>query len=362
MKISYLSNSQLSKKSANAVHVMHMSEAFSTVGHNVVLHAKGRSTNIYDLFCEYGVERKFEINNVSDSNIKGWGLIHYGIAQALYARRTVKPELCYCRCLISCFFALNLGLKCIVEIHEMPHRAFFKWLYTRIFRHQNTVRVVVISEGLKTDLVEEFGIDSALVAHDGASLTGGEGTFALAENGYINVGYAGGLRPGNGIELIIDLANHFANYKFHVVGGSTLEINEWKRLQLHSNIIWHGRMDPSDVAGFLKACDILLAPYQDGPKTRAGRDTSRWMSPLKIFEYMASGTPFLVSDYPVLREVLSEETAMLIPPRDIEQWRLKLEQLAHNGVLRETLARSALSRLKNSYTWDKRAAKVLDGI
>ena len=41
---------------------------------------------------------------------------------------------------------------------------------------------------------------------------------------------------------------------------------------------------------------------------------------MKMFEYMAAGRAILSSDLPVLREVLNEENAILLPPDEPAAW------------------------------------------
>ena len=62
-------------------------------------------------------------------------------------------------------------------------------------------------------------------------------------------------------------------------------------------------------------CDILIAPYAAQVSHAGGGDIGRWMSPLKLFEYMAAERPVVTADLPVLREVVRDgETALLCPP------------------------------------------------
>ena len=87
------------------------------------------------------------------------------------------------------------------------------------------------------------------------------------------------------------------------------------------------------------------------------------MSPLKMFEYMASGRPIIASDLPVLREVLEHErNAILVAPDDINGWVRSIQYLADDEKVRERLAHQASIDLKQSYTWEKRAQKVLAGV
>ncbi|AFL69139.1 glycosyltransferase [Sulfurospirillum barnesii] len=362
MKIAYLSNSPLEKKVANAIHVMNMASSFAKNGHQIYLHAKCNAQNRDFLFDDYGIKNDFKLICVQSKNIKFLGPILYGLIQAFKARLCIKPDLCYSRCLLSAFFTMNLGLKSIVEFHEMPHSKFLKWLYRSLLRNKNLLRVVVISEGLKLDLVKEFEISNIIVAHDGATLSYHSEKFLLENKKEINIGYAGGLREGNGLRLMMDLANELPLLQFHIVGGDINDIEQWKTLQRSNNINWYGKREPKEVGAFLHECDILLAPYQVGPKTSSGRDTARWMSPLKIFEYMASRKAMVVSKFEVLEEVLNKSNAILVNPDDFLAWRSAIENLASNISLRMELGENAYNCLLTKYTWEKRAKAVLEGL
>lgn len=365
MRLSYLSNSPLSASVANAVHVMNICASFAENGHDVVLHAKCRPTDIPDLYAQYGVPATFKIKGVAPSRFGRLGVVAYGVQQAFYAKFVVKPDIAYARCLLSAAFAAILKMDLILELHEIPNGKLLSWLLRRLLASRRVKRVVVISEGLLEDLQAAFPEaqkKDCLVAHDGASLPMAFAPRELAASDGCNVGYAGGLRSGNGIELILALAAQFSSHVFHIVGGSADEIEGWKLQQKSTNVQWHGRLPPAQVHGFLAACDMLLAPYQNGPKTASGRDTSRWMSPLKIFEYMASGVPMVVSDFPVLREVLDNNTAMLVPPEDEEAWKDAISELAVSADRRMLIGRSAFAEFQANYTWLARSRRVVEGL
>jgi len=108
--------------------------------------------------------------------------------------------------------------------------------------------------------------------------------------------------------------------------------------------------------------DILLAPYQNRVTltTKGKGDISKWMSPLKIFEYMAHAKAIVASDLPVLKEVLCHEVnSLLCPPQDIEAWQNALLELANNSSLRTALGDTARQEFVKRYTWKGRGEVVL---
>jgi glycosyltransferase involved in cell wall biosynthesis len=82
------------------------------------------------------------------------------------------------------------------------------------------------------------------------------------------------------------------------------------------------------------------------------------MSPLKIFEYMASKKAIVASDLPVLREILSETNAILVAPDDLEAWKDAIRKLKDN-TLRKKLGSAAHKAFRSKYTWDIRARNVI---
>ena len=365
MKISYLSNSPLANAPANAVHVMNMCSCFAKNGHRVVLHAQGdkkKSPGIF--FKKYGVDDNFDLQLVRMLRIKFLGAFLYGFLQAIVALKTIKPDLFYARCLYSAFFVVLFKRKLILELHEVPHNFVVNKLLWFMLRSSYLERIVVISDALRLDLSDSFPSminKDVVVAHDGANVPE-PSNFCLLYPQNINIGYAGGLRSGNGLDLILELAKSNPQYTFNIAGGSSVDVEEWKAKQKSENVYWYGRLSPADVSGFLAANDILLAPYQLGPKTGSGRDTSRWMSPLKIFEYMAVSRASIVSDYPVLREVLNNDVSFLIEPSDFDAWNDALNKLASNWSLRTVMGERAFTLLQARYTWRSRSSAVLAGL
>jgi glycosyltransferase involved in cell wall biosynthesis len=102
-------------------------------------------------------------------------------------------------------------------------------------------------------------------------------------------------------------------------------------------------------------------PYQESVSIGiAGHDTARWMSPMKMFEYMASGAAIVSSDLPVLREVLvAEHNCLLAPAADVARWSECVARLAADAQLRERLGGNAHEDYARSHTWTIRAKSLL---
>ncbi len=365
MKITYLSHSPLQTRVANAIHVMQMCDAFASLGHDVSLYARGRACGADDLFRAYGLEPgRFRIALLPRGAMRFLGRSVYALMQVVRARMAEPPDLYYARCPASAAFALLFG-DVVLEIHELPRSRLEKRLQRFTLKHRRLRRVVTISRALLDDLEHEHPdlLDrlDRVVAPDGAPLRPAAMPFSIRRGPGRQIGYAGALRPGNGIGTIIALAEALPGDTFHVVGGSEDDAAAWRVRQRSSNIVWYGQHEPAYIPAFLACCDILLAPYEDGPKTWSGQDTSRWMSPLKIFEYMAAGRAMIVSDYPVLREVLREDFAELAPPGRVDAWLDSLRRLEDPAV-RARLGERARDVLAQRYTWHARAESVLAGL
>ena len=113
-------------------------------------------------------------------------------------------------------------------------------------------------------------------------------------------GYVG--HSTGSIETIIECAKKIDDMTFHIVGGLKVDIDYWKEYLKNTNlnnIYFYGFVTSDETKKYLNSFDILLAPYQKKVSVFGNHesDTSKFMSPLKIFEYMSHKKPIIVSDY-----------------------------------------------------------------
>ncbi len=82
-------------------------------------------------------------------------------------------------------------------------------------------------------------------------------------------------------------------------------------------------------------------------------------SPLKLFEYMAYGKAIVASDLPVLREVLNDQLAILVRPRDFDGWKEAIRKFC-SASKRKQLGAAARRELEAKYSWKTRMENILE--
>lgn len=371
MNIVYVSLSYVPSRRASSVHVMKMCAALARAGHDVRLIAKrshDRADAAADAHAFYGASG-FAIDTLARPERRGGGLVFaLGTLGALLARRR-RTQLVYSRDVIGALTALELRMPTVAELHAVPHDPRIRALTRHVIRHRRLRGLVVVSEALRRDLVAEDLVPRhapVIVAHDAADPPGGDpGARLTARSGRPRIGYVGNLYPGRGIELILELAARLPAYDFELVGGSPADLATWRARTQLPNVTLAGFVRPAELAERYRRFDIVLMPYpRSGISVASGaNDTSRWCSPMKMFEYMASGAPIVSSDLPVLGEVLRDEhNALVAPAGDAARWQHAVERLVNDPALAARLAQQAYADLVRDHTWDTRVHRIFAGL
>lgn len=376
MKIYYISHSRIPSRFANSVHVMRMCQAFSNNGHDVTLFAKEGSTDAiqnhksdYEI---YGVEPNFDIEKIETMSNPWLAKIDYVYQLEKRISNGEMPDLFYCRHMYGAYALRKLGVPVIFEAHQTPNSILEGMVQRRLFQHENFQYLVAISRNLAEryqHIFKNFGTGDIVVAHDCADPVDSRevpimdapwpGRLARTQ-----VGYIGQLYKGRGVDLIIRIAQELESHDFHIIGGSEEDIRHWKGVAINlPNLHFHGYIENALGNAYRAKMDILLAPYQK--KVAAGGnkgDISAYLSPMKLFEYMASGRAIIASNTSAISEILEDHhDALLVQADDDHEWIsaiLKLE----DTELRQTLGQNARDKLESQYTWKKRAIDVLKGM
>jgi glycosyltransferase involved in cell wall biosynthesis len=224
--------------------------------------------------------------------------------------------------------------------------------------------LVAITSALRDHLLTRISApERVIVAHDGVDLDmfdslSPSGRRDIRDRlGYDDattvVGYTGRVNDAKGVPTILEAAELLAGspVRFLFVGKVYDDMAE--RAALVPSVTMIGFVPPADVSAWTAAMDIVVM------STSAEISYAEFTSPLKLFEYMASGRPVLCSDLPVMREVLTHESNALFFHADCaESLAAGIARIRGDTMLAESIARRARSDVAR-YTWDERARRVL---
>lgn len=403
MRIAVVAPTEIPARRANTMQVMKMTQALASLGHDMHLAVPGKRPHTPqagttgcdketlapmphswdELARYYGLQREFPIDWLpANPRLRRYD---FSLRAVLWAKKW-GADLLYTRLPQVATLTSVLGMATIFEIHNLPQGFLGPWLFRRFLKGDGARRLVVITHALAADLAQKFAIPSSapftVIAPDGVDLeryenlpAPAEARLELSQQGYeapiqqlpvdqFTAGYTGHLYPGRGIEIILELAARLPEITFLIVGGEPHAVS---RLQENvtavglNNVILTGFVPNAELPRFQAACDLLLMPYQKRVAASSGGDISRYLSPMKLFEYLACERIIISSNLPVLREVLNPKNAILLPADDVDAWVNTLQGLYSAPERGKRLAKQARNDA-NRYTWESRAARILEGL
>lgn len=367
MKIAYITNVRLPTERAHGYALMKMSEEFSRAGADVTLVVPRKRDNVgAEPFSYYDISHNFSLRALPAWDFLGrrlGGAFMYGVDLAgfLFLLLITRPwgggSVVYTR---DYLIAAIVPKRVILELHSLPRRGpLFQFALRRV------EKIVVISNGLKEDLASSYGVEGGriLVAPDAVDM----GVFKPVEDkGSLRhelgipadkkvVLYTGHLYGWKGADTLAEAARGLGKDALVVfVGGVD---NELKRfVEKYGNVpnIKVVPFQPREVAAkYMASADVLVLP-----NTAKSRISSRYTSPLKLFEYMASGVPIVASDLPSIREILNEQNAVLVEPDNPGALAVGIVQVLENPTAARERSGQALRDVQK-YSWGLRAQKIL---
>ena len=236
------------------------------------------------------------------------------------------------------------------KVARLERREAFVW--------RNADGYVTITAGLADDLKQRLGERRTLaVVPDGTRIAVDPGR-AIDDQQQGAVVYAGHLYAWKGVDVLLDALGQLGGVRGVIVGGYEKEPDLARlreraaRLGISDRVTFTGLVPPSAVAAYLRAARVLVLPNP------ASAISTRFTSPLKLFEYMAAGRPIVASDLPSIREVLRhEENALLVEPGNPTALAAGVRRLLEDRALADRLARAAMTDVQD-YSWDRRAERL----
>lgn len=381
-RLFYIAPVRMPTEKAHGYQIVKMCEAWSSLGIEVHLIVPVRNNSIQsDAFDYYGVPRTFTVHYLPVTDVLenafilrfSLSLLAYALlmfnfllaVRTFIAARAHNDDVLYTRSW-EVIWLFRFRPNLIWEVHEITrlHR-FMPWLYAR------AAGIVVLTSCLKRMISALSPSANIVIAPDAVDLRVFSDILPLPEARQrldisphrIAIGYVGRLTlHGKREKGVSDLLRAFAILKSRrsdllliIVGGPSSAVRRYEAdahaLGIAGDVIFAGQVSRADVPLWLAACDILTIPW---PQTEF---SSCFTSPLKLFEYMASGKPIIASDLPSLRDILDEHSAVFTPAGDPLGLARACEGLISDSPLRERLGKAARKAVLR-YTWDARAASI----
>jgi glycosyltransferase involved in cell wall biosynthesis len=149
---------------------------------------------------------------------------------------------------------------------------------------------------------------------------------------------------------------------FLIVGGLEKDVMRCRSLAREknaANIKFTSYVPHHMVPLYLAASDLLVMPYTTRMTIRGGTQAQDFTSPIKLFEYMASGRPIVATSIPSVSEILEDGVnAVLVPPDSADALREGMKRALGDISLAARISERASSDV-HSYTWEERAKKLL---
>jgi len=376
-KLTYIANLRLPTEKAHSIQIMKMCEAFSLQDVEVELIIPSKRNNLGELevFKYYGIQKPFKVKRIPSTDLLGgtilFGQLFYWIdlvtflISLYFKSRIEKGSIIYSRDPILLLPFSWRDYRLVVEIHSLPvRRRFFLKLLSR------ASIVVVLTKYLKDVLVDSgFSENIITVAPDGVDIKAFGLNLSKEEvrqklglpKEVLLVGYVGAFKT-MGMEKGIDTAlKSFKSFKgkatLVLVGGHETDIEFYKKiardLAIAERVIFVGRVSPSMVPFYLKSFDVLIAPFPENQHYKY------YMSPLKLFEYMASGVPIILSDLPSLREIVDKSSATFFQPGNPEDLAVAINHALNNPEESKKKVDKSLV-LAQEHTWIRRAYDIFN--
>lgn len=374
MHIKYITNVRIPTVRAAGYAIMKMCSEFAKAGVKTELFvpSKGSIKNEQNPFEFYGLEKNFEIKKISSLDLLGlterFGKIFYWLdilSFLLSLKSQIKfdhDDVLYTRDFITTSF-LSKRSPIILELHSIPRSKFLFNLSLKkagLFVVLNSnIKNILLSSGISSEkiLIAPSGVD----LNEFNNISNNFKIKGISDGDFV-YGYVGALKTmgmEKGVELgLKTLAELPSDYKFLIVGGEREDVEYYKSISLSlgisDRVIFIGNVPHNEIYKYINQCNILIAPYPEN------EHYSFFMSPLKIFEYMASKKPIIATNLPSIQEVLTDgENALLIPPGDPLALVDAIIKLKENPEYGRKIAEKAYQEVVAKYTWKKRVEHIL---
>jgi len=360
-KFSYIAEINLSSKSAYKHQVLKMCDAFSELGFNVTLYIISNSGITFNTIKQnHLLKNNFKIVPLFKKKIELNFFYRIIFFIKLLIKKKENNSIIYSRSILSSLIFSIISKKNYLEIHQ-TNSGLTSFLF-KVFRKKllKNTNFILISKNLnKIMLLPERQF---LVAEDGVDLR----DFNLTNNNLNSeiknsCVYTGSLHKGKGFEFIIKLARKNKKINFFVYGDiNTAQKKLFRNISKIKNLHLMGYVNYHKIPNILYNHSIILMPYAKKVfGNHATANLAKFMSPLKMFDYLASKKIIISSKNQNIEKILiNNYNSIICNNLNLDEWSKKIIYSMNNVNLKKTLGKNALITAKK-FTWKARVNKIL---
>lgn len=387
MEIIYIANARIPTEKAHGLQIMKMGESFSSAGAAVelILPTRVNSPEFkgVDPFLHYKIKKVFGVKRVkcfdpvflaessAGTYIKFQAFFFFlSLFFYLLFKKNKKDCIFYTRDEYLLPLIHLFSKKVVWECHALPQNKDFYAKNINALSH-----LIVLTGKMKEELVKS-GVDEKkiLISPDAVDLDifnikldrdEARKELGLPTDKTI-LGYTGSFKTkgmDKGIAVILEALKIVLQDRkdviFIAVGGSAEDIEYYqslaKNIGVSELVMLLGAVDQRRLAVYQKAFDLLLMPFPQK------KHYAYFMSPLKMFEYMAAKRPIIASNLPSIREILDDDSALFVEPDSSISLAEGIDFCLKDGNFCDKISGGAFVRVQN-YTWSKRAEEIINFI
>lgn len=373
MKIACLTPSRIPASTANSIQAVKAAHALAALGHEVRLYFPGTQSVSWDeLVDNYELSTRFEVCPLrTDARLKRYDLVWKGLNEA----GKWPADLVYTWLPQAAWLAGKRKMPAVLEMHDRLTGFAGPWFFRWFLGQKTKKRLLVITRALQKVLEKQIkeAINPQIlrVAPNGVDPERYlDLPDAAAARDFLDLPprftavYTGHFYAGRGMSLLFELAGKLPEVSFLWVGGKPEDVQSWQA-RVDSvglkNVILTGFVPKMQLPLYQAAGDVLLMPYENAIAGSSGGNSAEICSPMKMFDYLATGRVILTSDLPVLHEVLNYGNAVFCPPMNVDSWAQSIRQMQSDPEQNRMLARQARQDAA-LYSWQNRARLALEGM
>lgn len=357
---------------AHGLQIAKTLEAMTLRGEMVELWVPARKNIITeDIFTYYSLTAHFPVRAITSFAalrfVRVLGSIAYWLDAlaflvALAMERIETESVYYTRSAPVAWLLAQKGAHVYFEAHLWPNTK------EKVFRAllRGVSLVVANSDGTR-EMFRKNGFVNTVVIRNGADLE----KFALSISHHdarkkLNLNldeniimYVGSFARWKGVATLyaawVKIQKQFPDTRLVFVGGEKNTLAQFDAcgdIDQNDRVTVLPHQQAALVPTYLRAANVLVLPNE-----AISEESIRYTSPIKLFEYMASGRPIIVSDLPAMHEVLDDTTSTFFEAGNSDDLAIKLSYALTHGAEGESRAKMA-SVNAEEFSWQKRAQQL----